>query len=144
MGGLIKSIEKKIMGDILAKLKNMEANVFGDIAKRLEAIEDGIENVLDAIKKQGAKQMAEIDDLNTQLAAVQSGLDDLSGKLTQATTDANKAFTDLKAAVAAGGTPQSLAAPLAAATAAVAKITAASQAISDFDAAAVAADAPAA
>lgn len=88
--------------------------------------------------------MAQIDDLETALANVQTGLDGISGTLTQATTDATKSFADLEAEIkslqAGTSTATDLSAPLASANAALAKVTAIGTALSALDAQEVAAD----
>lgn len=100
-----------------------------------------LHRILTKLKTMEEKLMTQIEDLNAKLAAVQTAIDGVAAEVATAATDAQKAFDDLKAKIAAGAAPTDLSEPLAAADSALQKLAAVSQSLSDVDAAAVAADA---
>lgn len=83
--------------------------------------------------------MAQIDDLNTKLTAIGAAIDGVGTDLAKATTDIQKSFADLKAAIGTGGTPD-LTAQLQALDSNIAKLADISTAVKSVDTAAVDAD----
>lgn len=115
---------------------NIDNWTFNYFREKLETIE----RLLIEIKIQGENNMSQLDDLNTKITAVGTGIDNIGTALATATADIVKAFTDLKAAIAAGGTGPDLTTQNQALDSAIAKLADLSTAVSAVDTDALAAD----
>lgn len=82
----------------------------------------------------------QLDDLNSKITAIGTGLDNLGTALTKVATDTAKSFADLKAAITAGATPADLTVQLQAMDSNIAKLTTLASNVSQLDTDALAAD----
>jgi hypothetical protein len=84
--------------------------------------------------------MSALDDLQAQLDALDTGMDNITTALTKGQTDVDKSFADLKALIAAGAPPVDLTKATATAASAISKQSAIITALSALDTDAIAAD----
>jgi chromosome segregation ATPase len=102
-----------------------------------------IEHMLIEIQHKEKKIMTQLDDLNAKLDAATEVTDAAGAALTKLAADSEKAWADLKAAIAAGPPPSvDLTAAMAKVDATNAKLQAIKDGVNSLDAEAIAADVP--